>query len=30
MTQKEARVTRDVVAGTLLLNHLPIYVLFDS
>jgi len=30
MTQEEARVTPDVVAGTLLLNHLPIHVLFDS
>ena len=29
MTQEEARVTPNVVAGTLLLNHLPIYVLFD-
>ena len=29
ITQEEAQVSPDVVAGTLLLNHLPIYVLFD-
>ena len=30
MTQEETRVASDVVAGTLQLNFLPIYVLFDS
>jgi hypothetical protein len=29
MMQKEAQVTPNVVASTLLLNHLPVYVLFD-
>jgi hypothetical protein len=29
MTQEKARVTPNMVAGTLLLNHLPMYVLFD-
>jgi len=29
MMQEEARVTPNVVTGTMLLNHLPIYMLFD-